>query len=47
MLDYTARDVTIDIQRAAVLQIELPPGVEPGRLALSEADLAAVHSVEG
>ncbi len=47
VLDYEASDVRIQIQRAAVLQIELPPGTEAGALGLSPADLVAIHGVEG
>jgi len=46
MLDYEASDVRVSVQRATVLQIELPPETEPGHLGLSAADLDAVHAVE-
>lgn len=47
MLDYETGEVRVSVQRATVLQIELPPGTEPGALGLSAADLAAIHGVEG
>ena len=47
MLDYRARDVTITIQRVAVLQIELPHGVKKGHLGLAQEDLVAVQHIEG
>lgn len=47
VLDYTAQDVTVEIQHAKVLQIELPPGAHPDHLGLSVTDLDAVHAVEG
>jgi acetolactate decarboxylase len=47
VLDYDALGIKIEIQEATVLQIELPPGVDPAEPGLSPADLRAIHGVEG
>jgi acetolactate decarboxylase len=47
ILDYDAVDVQVEIQKATVLQIELPPGVDPAEPGLSAEDLRAIHGVEG
>jgi acetolactate decarboxylase len=47
VLDYQALDVKVETQEATVLQIELPPSVEPAEPGLSAEDLRAIHGVEG
>lgn len=47
VLDYEALGVRVEIQTATVLQIELPPRVEPAEPGLSAEDLRAIHGVEG
>lgn len=47
VLDYEASDVTVAVQRAGVLQIELPVGVEAAAPGLTDQQLQAVHAAEG
>jgi acetolactate decarboxylase len=47
VLDYSARNVSISIQRAKILQIEFPAGVEPAEPGLTPGQLKSIHSVEG
>ena len=47
VLDYRVQDVRMQVQRAAILQIELPAGVEPAEPGLTAEQLHAVHAIEG